>query len=286
VRGVFITAAVSALLLAALVFLRPFSAYLSGPPAPDTKGHASRPLPQAVRGAPATLSRVAPIEALGQVEQRIFDRTNEQRRRQGLRPLDHDGNLSAVARRHSEDMLRRGFFDHVNPDNESPADRVALTCRQLIGSSGENIWMRSGYAASQLSSLAEEALASLMSSPAHRENIFRPAFTHLGVGVAAMASEVRLTQVFADIEGLTDSPVPVFVKRGELLRFAVRTLTPGVTCDTFDVWRSRTGLRVLGPLPTSGGRIDVPPGLYTLRFYFWSADGRIAIYPGPQIEVR
>lgn len=228
---------------------------------------------------------MTPVEALDQVEQRVFDLTNEQRTQWGLRPLYHDGSLSAAARRHSEDMLRRGFFDHVNPDHETPADRVALIHRQLIGSSGENIWMRSGDAASQVSSLAKEALASWMASPAHRENILTPHYTHLGVGVAAMGSEVRLTQVMADIEGLIGSPVPMVVKRGGLLRFAVRTLAHGVTCNAFDVWRSSTGLRVLGPLPASGGRIDVPPGKYTLRFYFRSAGGRIAIYQGPQIDV-
>jgi hypothetical protein len=229
---------------------------------------------------------MTPLEAVDQIEQRVFDLTNEQRRRHGLHPLDHDGHLSAAARGHSEDMLRRGFFDHVNPDNETPADRVARIHRWFIGSTGENIWMRSRDAASQLSGLAEEAVASWMASPAHRENMLRPTYTHLGVGAAAVASDVRLTQVLADTEGLTDSPVPALVTHGESLRFVVRALTHGVTCNTFELWRSGSGLRVLGPLPTSGGRIEATPGLYTLRFRFRGPGGRITIYPGPQIEVR
>lgn len=138
----------------------------------------------------------ASIEVLPQVEQRIFDLTNEERTRSGLRPLEYDRDLTAAARAHSVDMLWRGFFDHTNPDRESPANRVARIAGTPIAAVAENIWMRSGDAPPQLDGLAGEAMTDLMASALHRDNILRSEDTQLGVGVAILATDVRVTQIF------------------------------------------------------------------------------------------
>lgn len=39
-------------------------------------------------------------------------------------PLYLDTTLNQLALAHSEDMLRRNFFNHVNPDGKSPSDRA------------------------------------------------------------------------------------------------------------------------------------------------------------------
>jgi uncharacterized protein YkwD len=135
------------------------------------------------------------------LEQRVFDLTNRQRTRGRLNPLAADTALSDVARRHSEDMLRRRFFAHTNPDRQTPADRIAAAIRRRARASGENIWMRSGpMPSTNLSRVVDEAFAQLMASRMHRNNIMNARFTHLGVGVAGSASELRLTQLFARFE--------------------------------------------------------------------------------------
>ena len=135
------------------------------------------------------------------LEQRFFDLTNLQRTRRRLRPLAADAALSDAARRHSEDMLRRRFFAHINPDRQTPADRIAAAVRRPVGASAENIWMRSGPVPSTiLSRVVEEAFAQLMASPSHQRNITNARYTHLGVGVAITASELRVTQLFARFE--------------------------------------------------------------------------------------
>ncbi len=40
-------------------------------------------------------------------------------------PLEMDEVLRIAARLHSSDMGERGFFDHDNPDGQSPFDRIA-----------------------------------------------------------------------------------------------------------------------------------------------------------------
>jgi len=136
------------------------------------------------------------------IEQRFFDLTNLQRSRSRVTPLAADSVLADIARLHSEDMLRRRFFSHVNPDRQTPADRVAAVVGRRARASAENIWMRSGAVPpTGLSRLVDDAFAQLMASPAHRSNILNARLTHLGVGVASTASELRITQLFARFEG-------------------------------------------------------------------------------------
>ena len=140
-----------------------------------------------------------PAAALGlteELEQRLFDVTNEHRARAGLRPLDREAGLSNAARGHSEDMLRRRFFAHVNPDGQTPADRVAGIPGLAAGGVGENIWMWSGSSRPSADALVTQAVAEWMASPPHRENILRPGYTRLGVGASVDASEVYVTELF------------------------------------------------------------------------------------------
>src|SRR6476646_6411387 len=57
------------------------------------------------------------------LEIRVSELINAERMKKKLKPLKIDAKLSEIARRHSEDMARRGFFDHVNPDGHGPTER-------------------------------------------------------------------------------------------------------------------------------------------------------------------
>ena len=143
----------------------------------------------------------APAPSLGptdELEQRLVAFTNAQRTRVGLRPLDREAGLSAAARRHSQDMLRRRFFAHVNPDGQTPADRVATIPGLATGPVGENIWMWSGSSRPSADALVAQAVSEWMASPEHRANILRAGYTRLGIGAAVDASDVRLTELFVE----------------------------------------------------------------------------------------
>ena len=157
------------------------------------------PPPAPVIGLPPTPSSPPPVLSLtDELEQRLLDLTNEHRTRVGLRALDRVAALSAAARRHSEDMLRRRFFAHVNPDGQTPADRIAWIPGLPPGAVGENIWMWSGSSRPPSDVLVPRAVAEWMANPAHRENILRPGYTRLGVGASVDATEVRLTELFME----------------------------------------------------------------------------------------
>jgi uncharacterized protein YkwD len=133
------------------------------------------------------------------LEQRLFELTNTQRLFQRVRPLVEVDALSQAARRHSEDMLRRRFFAHINPDRKTAADRIRAALNRDVSMSAENLWMRTGAVASA-EKVVEEAVAQLMNSRPHRSNILNSRYTHVGVGVAVTRSEVRVTQLFARFE--------------------------------------------------------------------------------------
>lgn len=136
---------------------------------------------------------------MNDLEQRLFELTNTQRLFQRVRPLIELNALSQAARRHSEDMLRRRFFAHINPDRKSAADRIKAALDREVSMSAENLWMRTGAVASA-EKIVDEAVAQLMNSRPHRSNILESRYTHVGVGVAVTRSEVRVTQLFARFE--------------------------------------------------------------------------------------
>lgn len=70
-------------------------------------------------------------------------------------------------------MQQREFFDHTNPDGDSPFDRLA-TAGITYSTAGENIAY--GY------QTAEAVVAAWLDSPGHRANIERESFTHHGIG--------------------------------------------------------------------------------------------------------
>lgn len=133
------------------------------------------------------------------MEQRLFELTNTQRLFRRVRPLVEVNELSQAARRHCEDMLRRRFFAHTNPDRKTAADRIKAVLNREVSASAENLWMRTGVVASA-EKIVEEAVARLMDSRPHRSNIVNARYTHVGVGVAVTRSEVRVTQLFARFE--------------------------------------------------------------------------------------
>lgn len=130
---------------------------------------------------------------LSAIEARVHEAVNVARMKGGLPPLTRDPSLDAVARAHSADMVRRGFFAHASPDGAGPADRLA------------NAGIRFARVAENLArSLREEdAVAATvegwMGSEGHRANLFGSAFTLTGVGVAVREEdgEIVFTQVFS-----------------------------------------------------------------------------------------
>jgi uncharacterized protein YkwD len=107
------------------------------------------------------------------LEQRMLDLVNQERARAGLRPLVADPELTEVARQHSADMFARGYFAHDTPEGLSPFDRMHAANIRFT-TAGENL---------ALAPTLSVAHTGLMNSPGHRENILRPQFGRVGIGI-------------------------------------------------------------------------------------------------------
>ncbi len=120
-------------------------------------------------------------------EQQAFALLNQDRAANGLPALKANSQLTQLARNYAQDMIRRGFFSHYNPEGQSPFDRM----RQAgisYNYAGENLAVNSGIAAAEVA---------FMNSSGHRANILSPSFTEVGVGVARNANgQVYVVQEF------------------------------------------------------------------------------------------
>ena len=108
------------------------------------------------------------------LEKQTLDLVNVERVKRGLSILTWDADIASVARKHSQDMQRRNYFAHDNPDGKTPFDRIESAGIDYRAA-GENI---------ALNYNAISAHESLMNSPGHRNNILEKDFKHLGVGIS------------------------------------------------------------------------------------------------------
>jgi len=133
----------------------------------------------------------APLRDLREMESATEKAVNRVRVQHGLRALVSDPSLLRVARAHSEDMVRRRYFDHVDPDGRRPADRVSAAGISWSKVS-ENLAMNSGT-----EDPVARAVEGWMDSPGHRANILDSTVTHTGVGIVEEDGGYTFTQVFA-----------------------------------------------------------------------------------------
>ncbi len=99
---------------------------------------------------------------------------NQTRTRQGLGQLTLDPQASVVARQHGQDMCARRYFSHTTPEGRQPWDRLKAGGVRFRAA-GENIAM--GHPT------PTDVHRGWMESQGHRENILRPVFTRVGLGL-------------------------------------------------------------------------------------------------------
>ncbi|WP_375228774.1 CAP domain-containing protein [Roseobacter sp. S98] len=92
--------------------------------------------------------------------------------------------LSAAADNHSADMLARDFFDHYNPDGDSPTDRARAEDWE-----GGGVWENISARWSPARSVSDEQAwidashAGLWESDGHQFGMLQPGHTVVGVGI-------------------------------------------------------------------------------------------------------
>lgn len=298
-------AVISSCLLALFLWFRPIIGAMGAPTVPDVSGTAQHHVLDGTMGlAPASVSATtsvsptatttkpspADLARLGishseQIEKAIFDLTNAERQKAQLNLLLLDKMLEQAARGHSDDMLARGFDDHVNPDGQTPDDRIAIEHRRLVGISGENISKGQGFNLSDPGKIASNIVDGWMKSTGHRENVLRPEYTHIGVGVSVRGNQIRATQNFASARAFIDQDVPAQIQKGGSLNLNATPSDGGVKPEEYGFFDPNKGTNPSRRYKISDQAVQVDPGVYKLWFYFPRPGGYV-IYHGPQIEIR
>ncbi len=133
--------------------------------------------------APQKRNRTKSLTAV--LEHAVVARMNLVRRSHGLRPLRHNGRLSAAADYHSKDMARRGYFEHDSANGTAFWRRIERFYPSRGFRSwtvGENLlWGSDTYGAAF-------AVREWMNSPPHRANILSRDWREVGIGAVFVTS--------------------------------------------------------------------------------------------------
>lgn len=150
--------------------------------------------------------------------------TNALRSEQGVGVLGPLPELDGLSLRHSQNMADKNFFEHDDPDGNTPADRLDQFLPALLSaSSGENIAVRS-LGGEDETALAETLIQMWRESPGHYRNMLSTDFRHLGIGVVKTDDRVYATQTFAAGIALLSSELPLKVTSGQALTLEFRYL--------------------------------------------------------------
>lgn len=128
-----------------------------------------------------TTATVAPASEVGNREERtramekqVFDLSNVFRQKNGISLLQWDDHIAATARKHSQDMSEREYFNHSNPEGQSPFDRMKADGVKYSWAA-ENI--AHGYID------AMDVHNGWLNSAGHRKNMLNGNLQRLGVGI-------------------------------------------------------------------------------------------------------
>jgi uncharacterized YkwD family protein/spore coat assembly protein SafA len=125
---------------------------------------------------PQQLLKVPNIDSVKNVERQVVSLVNQERAKQGLKPLVVDWEVERVARYKSNDMQAKNYFSHTSPTYGSPFNMLKHFGVKYR-SAGENI--------AKGQRTPQEVMNSWMNSSGHRANILNGGYTHIGVGYNA-----------------------------------------------------------------------------------------------------
>ncbi len=208
-------------------------------------------------------------------EEALLDLNNLFRAHEGPATLAWDKGLSLAARAHAADMGATEVFDHVTREGYSPAGRVGLLARDLVGAAGENIAMRRNAAGAVT---PDQIMDQWKTSPGHRANLLAEGFTHVGYGVLRQGPRVIAVGAYAEVAARLAGPAPLRVNSNDEIARALSNATP--TIRQFSV--SEPGGEVLTTTYVEGRPPSVlQPGAWQLRPHLSSGEHQYQVAWGP-----
>jgi uncharacterized protein YkwD len=111
---------------------------------------------------------------LSQAARTLLTAINAQRAAAGVPPLRATASLTSAANWQSRALANAGYLNHTSPDGSTLLDRL-VRARWHGTAAGEDL---------AVAPSPSEAVSMWMQSPGHRENLLRPSFHTIGLGLA------------------------------------------------------------------------------------------------------
>lgn len=147
---------------------------------PEGLGAQAKPQARTAGSCDNTTSRAGEVSEDALAESTVC-LLNVERTSRGLRALRVNSRLSAAARQHTSDMVRKRYFSHTSRSGSDMDDRIRSN-GYLSGARswmiGENLAWGSGDRSSP-----RNIVKAWMASPGHRHNILTGRFREIGIGV-------------------------------------------------------------------------------------------------------
>jgi uncharacterized protein YkwD len=136
----------------------------------------------------------APSEAidLKDAAKQLFAITNLDRTSNGAQALKRDSRLDTISVARSEDMIKRDYFSHQIPPNNTTVADIVESLGLQFGSVGENIAWNNANDFQTVQGAGQD----FIESPHHRENLLDPRWDRMGTGVGEGGGKKMYTVVF------------------------------------------------------------------------------------------
>jgi len=131
----------------------------------------------------------------------IIDATNKERVALGLTPLTPNDKLSASAKLKVDDMVSKGYFEHVSPTGVTVSD-LGNTVGYNYVIMGENLALGNFTG-------ADDLVQAWMKSPGHRANILNTSYMEIGIYAAQGEYQGRKVWFAVQHFGTTRGACPV-----------------------------------------------------------------------------
>ena len=156
----------------------------------------------------------------------VVTKTNEERLKAGLSPLNYNEKLADAARRKAANMLEENYWAHSSPSGKSPWTWFKAAGYNYLFA-GENLAKDFGS--------TDRLISAWMASTTHKENIVNPKYKEIGIAVVPAtlsgSETVLVVQLFGTPSNggtLTTAPPPsVIPKPAEIAK--IETIEPEPT---------------------------------------------------------
>ena len=145
----------------------------------------------AASGTATTAAAASSATAVDVAEQRVVGLINQRRDQKGLRALQLDPRVAAVARARSQDMIDRHYFSHRDPDGKFARQHLEHARIRFTRASEIIAWDQG----TDLQAAAADIVRMWMGDSVHRHEVMSTTHNYLGAGVATDGHTVMWTVI-------------------------------------------------------------------------------------------